>query len=243
MEKDKMNIMNETEREDTQKSPKSACPICEAFGFSGPCKGHGGGGSGSGDDAESDKDENSHADSMSQIIISLVLRHPSPGNSSKTASPAIACIAHNPAILSIDMDVDNLTLVFSRNTLSIKDFNKLKALLQNAIEAFKIANPDQAEQLSGISFTANAEKIIIQMPSMKLFNAFVKQLMHDNLLPGLRLPATNPERQHQSSPIDDGMSAHKEVHDESQNEIQTPSQSTAPTPFNMQPTPAGYSNE
>ena len=84
--------------------------------------------------------------------------------------------------------------------------NRIKELLESALEEFKKANPDKAKQLANIRVIADEDNIVIQMPSSKLFNSFIKQLMHDNLLPRLQIPKTNIERQNKSDSMDDEVS-------------------------------------
>jgi hypothetical protein len=239
-----MKIKNNTESKDSQKSPKNVCPICEEFGLP-ICRGHGGGGSGGSSDEKEEKHhaKKTHANSTSQIIMSLVLHKSSPEYSPGLAFPEIVSIACSPSALGIEFDVDNHRLSFSRGTLSIEAFNMFKELLQSAIEEIKESNPDLAKQLKSISVIADNEKIIIQMPSMKLFNLFIKQLMDENLLPRLRVPAINIERQNQSSSIDSGITEQKTVYANSHNKTRDSSKSTAPNPFSMRPVPVGYSTE
>ena len=235
-----MNTKHDTKFQNTQQSPKNICPICEALRLP-ICNGHGGGKSGgTKEEKEQEHDENKiNANSTSQIIMSLVLSKPSPD----LDSPEIDMTARSRSLFDIEMDANNNRLCFTRGDISIETFNRQKNLLENALEEFKNAIPNEAKQLSNISFIVDNENIIIQMPSSKLFNPFIKQLMHENLLPRLRVPTTNIKRQKQSDSMDDGFTNPKIANTDKQSETQDSNKSTAPTPYSLQLTPSGYSTE
>ncbi|KTD61859.1 hypothetical protein [Legionella spiritensis] len=224
-----MNTKHDAGLQDTRKTPKNICPICEALGFP-ICKGHGGGkSSGSKEEKEEHDDKKINADSTSQIIMSLVLSKPSPD----LDRPGIDITTRSRSLLDIEIDAGNNRLCFTRGSVSIETFNRLKELLENALEEFKKANPDESKQLGNINFIADNENMVIQMPSSKLFNSFVKQLMHDNLLPRLRTPITNIVKQNQSDSMDDGLSNPAISNTDKHSETQDPNKTTAPTPLSM----------
>lgn len=235
-----MNTDQNKEFEDTNNAPKNICPICEALGFP-ICKGHGGGKSGNSEEEkeQEDSDKKINANSTSQIIMSLVLRKPSV----HINGPEIDFTARSQSILNIDIDACNNRLCFTRGNVSIETFNRIKELLESALEEFKQANPDKAKQLANIHVIADEDNIVIQMPSSKLFNSFIKQLMHDNLLPRLQIPTTNIEGQNKYDSMDEGVSSPIIENTDRQSEILNVDNSTAPTPFSMQPMPSGYSTE
>ena len=233
-----MNTDHYKEFEDTNNPPKNICPICEALGFP-ICNGHGGGKNGNSEEEkeQQDGDKKINANSTSQIMMSLVLRKPSVD----IDSPEIDFTARSQSILNIDIDAGNNRLCYTRGNVSIETFNRIKELLESALEEFKKANPDKAKQLANIRVIADEDNIVIQMPSSKLFNSFIKQLMHDNLLPRLQIPKTNIERQNKSDSMDDEVSSPIIGNTDRQNETLNFENSTAPTPFSMQPMPLGYS--
>lgn len=67
--------------------------------------------------------------------------------------------------------------------------------------------------------------------------------MHENLLPRLRVPTTNIEKQNQSDSIDAVFCDPKIADTDRQSETQDSNKSTAPTPFNIQLMSSGYSAE
>lgn len=207
---------------------KSSCPICEASGSSGPCKGHGGGGSDDSNESSSSSKKLDYADvsSTSDILLYLVMQHHSDLNSNSD----IARTGQLPSVMSIKIDPVNHALSFSRNTSSLETFKALAQLIQKAMDELMQLNSDKREQLSGISLITNDEKIIIHTPSMKLFNLVVKHLMQLNLLPSIEIPSQDDKSLTQ---VPDNPSNVAQVTEQSRTDDECSEKSTTQNPFSM----------
>lgn len=207
------------------KPPKNACPICDALGKSGPCEGHGASASNSEDNEKTDEREElikTNTSSVAFIMVSLALQAPHLDEVNN-----IACFVEHPAILNIDMDIKNLQMTFTRNTLSPEVFQSIASLLQNAIG-----------ELSDVNIDVSDNTIIINAMSPKAFNHAVIQLMQQNLLPKLQLPTiTEPKpTKGVTEKVEDRVKS---------NSVEPPleesSSNTAPTPFATSFTPTANS--
>jgi len=80
-----------------------------------------------------------------------------------------------------------------------------------------------------LGIVASSDRIIIEIPSQKLFNMLIKELQNENLLPRDSLTEEYANKQNQYNSADNQIAANLEA--------SSTDNSTSPSPFAMQPSP------
>ena len=217
-------MKEDTKSPGLQKGAKNICAICEASGFP-VCKGHGGGSS----STDEKDEEKSLSNSTSQILKSLSLVQSFPGLSPENILdyPNFNGISFSVDSMGVDIDSNNLRVIFSRNSISPNSFAMFKDVLQSTLNKIIKDNPEFTNQINSINLVASSDRIIIEIPSQKLFNMLIKELQNENLLPRDSLTEEYTNKQNQYNSADNQIAANLEA--------SSTDNSTSPSPFAIQP--------